>query len=74
MAARRLVHHRRDHQPGDGGSAGQPALAEQDDVAAAVAAASAAFPAWRRTPPQERIQFLFKFKQLLQAHADDIAR
>ncbi len=48
--------------------------AEQDDVAAAVAAASAAFPAWRRTPAQERIQFLFKFKQLLQAHADDIAR
>ena len=54
--------------------AGQPALAEQDDVNAAVAAASAAFPAWRQTPPQERIQYLFKFKQLLQEHADEIAR
>ena len=29
---------------------------------------------WRRTPPQERIQYLFKFKQLLQEHADEIAR
>jgi malonate-semialdehyde dehydrogenase (acetylating)/methylmalonate-semialdehyde dehydrogenase len=50
------------------------ALAEHDDVGAAVAAAAAAYPGWRRTPPQERIQFLFRFKQLLQDHADDIAR
>jgi malonate-semialdehyde dehydrogenase (acetylating) / methylmalonate-semialdehyde dehydrogenase len=49
-------------------------LAGHDDVNAAVAAASAAYPAWRRTPPQERIQHLFRFKQLLQDHADDIAR
>ncbi|HET7219316.1 MAG TPA: CoA-acylating methylmalonate-semialdehyde dehydrogenase [Vicinamibacterales bacterium] len=49
-------------------------LAERADVAAAVAAASAAYPAWRRTPPQERIQYLFKFKQLLHDHADEIAR
>jgi len=49
-------------------------LAGHDDVDAAVAAASAAYPAWRRTPPQERIQHLFRFKQLLQDHADDIAR
>lgn len=49
-------------------------LAAGDDVAAAVAAASAAFPGWRRTPPQSRIQFLFKFKQLLEQHADEIAR
>jgi malonate-semialdehyde dehydrogenase (acetylating)/methylmalonate-semialdehyde dehydrogenase len=49
-------------------------LAGQEDVNAAVKAASAAFPAWRRTPPQTRIQFLFKFKQLLEKHADEIAR
>ena len=29
------------------------------DVDAAVQAAAAAFPAWRRTPPGERIQYLF---------------
>lgn len=49
-------------------------LAEADEVAAAVRAAAEAFPMWRRTPPQERIQYLFRFKQLLQQHADQIAR
>jgi malonate-semialdehyde dehydrogenase (acetylating)/methylmalonate-semialdehyde dehydrogenase len=49
-------------------------LAGADDVNAAVAAASAAFPSWRRTPPQDRIQYLFKFKRLLEEHADEIAR
>lgn len=49
-------------------------LAGKEDVAAAVASASAAYPEWRRTPPQSRIQYLFKFKQLLEQHADEIAR
>ena len=49
-------------------------FAEHADVAAAVDAAAEAYPAWRRTPAQERIQYLFKFKQLLHQHADDIAR
>ena len=40
------------------------------DIAAAVEAASAAYPDWRRTPPEERIQFLFKLKQLLEANLD----
>jgi malonate-semialdehyde dehydrogenase (acetylating) / methylmalonate-semialdehyde dehydrogenase len=49
-------------------------LADATDVNAAVSAASAAFPAWRRTPPQNRIQFLFKFRALLEQHGDEIAR
>lgn len=49
-------------------------LAEAHDVDDAVAAAAAAFPGWRRTPPQERIQYLFRFKQLLHDHVDEIAR
>ncbi len=49
-------------------------MAAAEDVAAAVDAASAAFPGWRRTPPQERIQYLFKFKRLIEEHADEIAR
>jgi malonate-semialdehyde dehydrogenase (acetylating)/methylmalonate-semialdehyde dehydrogenase len=49
-------------------------LAEADDVDAAVKIAAAAFPQWRRTPPQERIQYLFRFKRLLEEHGDDIAR
>src|SRR5579863_2004699 len=49
-------------------------LASDSDVDAAVKSAAAAFPAWRRTPPQTRIQYLFKFRQLLEQHADEIAR
>jgi len=42
-------------------------LGGEGDVSAAVEAASAAFPEWRRTPLEERIQYLFKLKQLLGA-------
>lgn len=49
-------------------------LTEAGDVDAAVKAASAAFDGWRRTPPTDRIQYLFRFKQLLEEHFDDIAR
>ena len=43
------------------------------EVAKAVEAAAAAFPAWRRTPPEDRIQPLFKLKHLLEEHIDDLA-
>ena len=49
-------------------------LAGAADVNAAVEAAAAAFPEWRRTPPEDRIQPLFKLKMLLEEHIDDIAR
>jgi len=44
------------------------------DVNQAVAAANAAFPAWRNTPAHHRIQYLFKFKTLLEEHRAEIAR
>jgi malonate-semialdehyde dehydrogenase (acetylating) / methylmalonate-semialdehyde dehydrogenase len=44
------------------------------EVGAAVEAASAAYPEWRRTPPQDRIQYLFRLKRLLEEHYDEIAR
>jgi malonate-semialdehyde dehydrogenase (acetylating)/methylmalonate-semialdehyde dehydrogenase len=50
------------------------ALAEADQVNAAVKAAAAAYPAWRQTPVQDRIQFLFKFRQALIDNTDEIAR
>ena len=49
-------------------------LAGPEEVDAAVTAAASAFPAWRRTPPQDRIQYLFRFRDLLIQHVDDIAR
>jgi malonate-semialdehyde dehydrogenase (acetylating)/methylmalonate-semialdehyde dehydrogenase len=53
---------------------GSVVFAEPADVTAAIDAAARAFPAWRRTSPQERIQYLFEFKQLLKQHSDEIAR
>jgi len=49
-------------------------MGDAADVNAAVEAAATAFPAWRRTPPEDRIQPLFKLKMLLEEHIDDIAR
>ena len=49
-------------------------LSTQADVDAAVQTAAQAFPAWRRTPPGERIQYLFKLKNLLEEHIDELAR
>lgn len=40
----------------------------------AVRTADAAFRAWSRTPAVERIQFLFKFKFLLEQHLEDMVR
>jgi malonate-semialdehyde dehydrogenase (acetylating)/methylmalonate-semialdehyde dehydrogenase len=44
------------------------------EINAAVEAAAAAFPAWRRTPAEDRIQPLFKLKMLLEEHLDELAR
>jgi len=48
------------------------AMASQDTVEAAIAAAETAFPAWRNTPPAKRAKVMFKFKQLLEEHADEV--
>src|ERR1700721_1990657 len=49
-------------------------LADAAEVNAAIEAAAAAFPEWRRTPPEDRLQPLFTLKMLLEDHIGDIAR
>jgi len=49
-------------------------LSAASDVDAAVQAAAAAFPAWRRTPPGERIRYLFTLRNLLEENIDELAR
>src|SRR5690349_3385512 len=49
-------------------------LSGTSEVTRAIDAAAAAFPDWRRTPPEDRIQPLFKLKQLLEEHQDELAR
>src|SRR5271154_6564264 len=60
--------------PATGEVLAQVPLADAAEVNQAVEAAAAAFPEWRRTPPEDRIQPLFKLKMLLEDHIDDIAR
>jgi malonate-semialdehyde dehydrogenase (acetylating)/methylmalonate-semialdehyde dehydrogenase len=49
------------------------AMASSATVESAIEAAEAAFPAWRDTPPAKRSRIMFRFKQLLEEHADEIA-
>ena len=60
--------------PATGDVLGRVPLAAADDVDRAVRAAGQAFPEWRRTPPEDRIQYLFKLKQILEEHFEEIAR
>src|SRR5262245_34133219 len=53
---------------------GTTPLSTPAEVGRAIDAASRAFPAWRRTPVTDRVQFLFKLKGLLEQHFDDISR
>ena len=60
--------------PASGRVSGRVALASGDDVAAAVASAAAAFPAWAATTPLSRARVMFHFKALLEEHADELVR
>ena len=61
--------------PATGETLARSPIASKEDVNAAVtAAAAAAYPAWRRTPPEDRIQYLFKLKQLLEDHVEELAQ
>ena len=59
--------------PATGAVTRHVAMASQATVEAAIAAAEAAFPAWRDTPPARRARIMFRFKQLLEENADEIA-
>ena len=61
------------YNPALGEPCARVALASDDDVAAAVAAAGAAFPAWAATPPLARARVLFNYLQLCQRHTDEFA-
>jgi malonate-semialdehyde dehydrogenase (acetylating)/methylmalonate-semialdehyde dehydrogenase len=64
-------------QPVFNPATGQPvrevALASKQTVETAIAAAAAAFPAWRDTPPLKRARIMFRFKELLEQNASRIS-
>jgi malonate-semialdehyde dehydrogenase (acetylating)/methylmalonate-semialdehyde dehydrogenase len=58
--------------PATGQVTRQVAMASQATVEDAIAAAEAAYPSWRNTPPGKRAKIMFRFKQLLEEHVDEI--
>ncbi|SPL72397.1 CoA-acylating methylmalonate-semialdehyde dehydrogenase [Acinetobacter stercoris] len=60
------------YNPSTGEIGKEVAIAGKATVEQAIAAAEAAFPAWRDTPPIKRARVMFKFKDLLEQNADKI--
>jgi len=48
-------------------------LSRAADVDSVVAAATAAFPGWSRTPVMERVRLMFRYKALLEDHFEELA-
>ena len=60
-------------EPATGQPRGEVSLASASEVAQAIAEAKAAFPAWAATTPLNRARILFRYKALLEQHADQLA-
>ena len=59
--------------PATGAVSGQVTLASVKEVHTAVAAAHAAAPAWAESAPLKRARVMFKLKDLIEKHHDDLA-
>ncbi len=62
------------YNPATGVVRAQVAFASAGETAAAIAAAKAAAPAWAATPPLKRARVMFRFKELIEKHQDELAR
>jgi malonate-semialdehyde dehydrogenase (acetylating)/methylmalonate-semialdehyde dehydrogenase len=49
-------------------------ISTQDEFDAAVEAAQAVYPEWRRTPPLARVRCLFRLKELMEEHFEELSR
>ncbi len=61
-------------EPATGSVHSRAPASGSEDVEAAVAAASAAFPAWASAPPQTRSQLLLRLADLIDANLEPLAR
>ncbi|MEP7289746.1 MAG: CoA-acylating methylmalonate-semialdehyde dehydrogenase [Chloroflexota bacterium] len=60
--------------PASGSAIGEVVLTPREVVTQAVEAGHKAFQTWRNVPVGDRIQYLFKLKQVLEVNLDDLAR
>ena len=61
------------HDPALGTVLARVPVSTREEVDAAVRAARAAFLEWREVPPPERVQPLFRLRQLLEEHREELA-
>ncbi len=61
------------YNPATGDVSGKVAMGGAAEVDAAVAAATAAWPAWAATPPLRRARVMFRFKELLEQNTKKLA-
>ena len=62
------------YNPAIGREIRRVSLADKTTTENAIAAAQAAFPAWRAVTPAKRARIMFRFKDLLEKNADEICR
>jgi len=62
------------YNPSTGAVAARVPLASSVDTESAIAAAQTAFPGWSATTPLRRARILFRFRELIEQHADGLAR
>ncbi|OZG70370.1 methylmalonate-semialdehyde dehydrogenase (acylating) [Hahella sp. CCB-MM4] len=61
------------HNPANSEIVAQVGLSTAEETQAAIKAAADAFESWSKTPPLRRARVMFKFKELIEAHADELA-
>ena len=62
------------HNPSTGEPIARTPMGDAADVDAAARAAGDAFPAWSATPAVERARVLFRLRDLIERHADELAQ
>src|SRR5262252_1224680 len=61
------------HNPATGELLARVPMGGRADVDAAVEAAAQAYPAWRATPPVNRVRLLFTLRELFEQHFEDLS-
>ncbi|MCC6472539.1 MAG: CoA-acylating methylmalonate-semialdehyde dehydrogenase [Burkholderiales bacterium] len=62
------------YNPSSGALSGRAPLASKAQTEHAIADAAAAFPGWANTSPLTRARVMFRFKDLVEKHIDELAR
>ncbi|HEY6270995.1 MAG TPA: CoA-acylating methylmalonate-semialdehyde dehydrogenase [Terriglobales bacterium] len=62
------------YNPATGEAVAEVPRSTAEEISAAIGAAAKAFPGWSRIPVIQRAKVLFKYREVLEAHADELIR